>query len=304
MRTLCAFESAGRLHSFSRAAEDLHTTQSAISRAVADLERRLAVRLFERHHRGVTLTEVGAAYHQTVADSLGRIAGAAAVAAAAVDDDRVVIACSPATVDMLLMPRFETLRRGLGEGAIIRVLGCDYDMLDSLSETDADIVMSYRAGGAPDDEVVVFEEAVAPVCSPEFAATHAATLRLPVARWGSLPFLNYARAARGWVTWDDWFEAAGRPDPMPHYRNFDDYVYMVDAAVAGQGLALGWRNFMDRFFDAGSLIAVVDRFEEFDRPHFARLTERGRRRRLARLCLGLLGTIGDAATRTGPRKDG
>jgi len=304
MQMLRALESAGRLRSFSRAAEELHTTQSAISRTIADLEYRIAVQLFERHHRSVSLTEAGELYHRAVTDGLARIAVAAAVAANAVEENRITIACGPGTSEMFLMPRFETLRRGLGEDAIIRVLGCDYDMLDRLSETDADIVFTYRASGAPGDRVVAFHEAIAPVCSPGFAATHADILRRPVPQWGSLPFLNFAHPPERWVTWDHWFEAVGRPAPMPRYRNYPDYVYMIDAAVAGRGLALGWRNFMDRFFSAGSLVAAVDGFVEFDRPHFARLTERGWRRPLARRCLGILGGIAEAAPSTGPRRDG
>ena len=304
MQMLRALESAGRLRSFSRAAEELHTTQSAISRTIADLERRIAVRLFERHHRSVNLTEAGELYHRAVTDGLARIAVAASVAADTLEENRITIACGPSTSELFLMPRFETLRRGLGEDAIIRVLGCDYDTLDRLSETDADIVFTYRALGAPGDRVVAFREAVTPVCSPDFAATHADILRRPVPQWGSLPFLNFAHPPERWVTWEHWFEAVGRPAPMPRYRNYPDYVYMIDAAVAGLGLALGWRNFMDRFFNAGSLIPAADGFVEFDRPHFARLTERGRRRPLARRCLDLLGGMAEAEPSTGSRRDG
>ena len=56
MRHLRVFESAARLGGFSAAAQELHTTQSAVSRTVADLERLLGTALFERVHRGVRLT--------------------------------------------------------------------------------------------------------------------------------------------------------------------------------------------------------------------------------------------------------
>ena len=297
MQTLRAFESAGRLHSFSRAAEELHTTRSAVSRAIADLERRIAVRLFKRCHRSVSLTEAGELYHRAVTDGLARIARAAAVATTAVDDDRVVIVCGRATSELFLRPRFEALRQGLGEDAIIRVLRCEHSFLarPELMDLDRiDLMVSYHsAADVPDDRVVAFHEAIAPVCSPHFAATHADILRRPVAQWGSLPFLNFARPTQGWATWDHWFEAVGRPAPMPRYRNYDDYVYMIDTAVAGRGLALGWRNFMDRFFNAGSLVPAADGFVEFDRPLVARLTERGQRRRLARQCLAVFASLSE-----------
>ena len=96
-----------------------------------------------------------------------------------------------------------------------------------------------------------------------------------------MPFLRLARPAHGWVTWHDWFEAVGYPVPRPRYIGIDDYVYLIEAAVAGQGLALGWRHFIDRYLDAGTLVAVMDGFVEFDRCCFAKLTERGRRRPVA-----------------------
>ena len=61
MRHLRTFEGAARLGSFSAAAEELHTTQSAVSRTIADLERRLGTMLFERVRRGVRLTPNGIA---------------------------------------------------------------------------------------------------------------------------------------------------------------------------------------------------------------------------------------------------
>ena len=59
MRTLRIFESAARHLNFSAAATELHTSQPAVSRAIADLERRLVVRLFERDHRTISLTPAG-----------------------------------------------------------------------------------------------------------------------------------------------------------------------------------------------------------------------------------------------------
>jgi LysR family glycine cleavage system transcriptional activator len=56
LTALRTFESAGRLLSFSRAADELLVTQAAVSRQIRDLERYLGMSLFERHHRRVILT--------------------------------------------------------------------------------------------------------------------------------------------------------------------------------------------------------------------------------------------------------
>ena len=129
------------------------------------------------------------------------------------------------------------------------------------------------------------------MCSPGFAETHEQVLARPVAEWGCLPFLGLVRPAQGWITWRDWFEFAGCPLFQPRYIGFEDYVYLIEAAVGGQGLALGWGQFVDRYIDAGRLVAVIDGFSEFDRSCFASLTARGRQRSVARRCLDVLGTL-------------
>ena len=129
-----------------------------------------------------------------------------------------------------------------------------------------------------------------PVCAPDFAAAHAQTLNRPVAEWGGLVFLDLARPGRGWASWKDWFEAIGCPDPAPRYTGFDNYVYLLRAAAAGHGVALGWQHFIDHHLETGALVALADGFVVTGRPHFAVLTPRGRRKPVARACLGFFDT--------------
>src|SRR5215471_12539131 len=77
---LRGFEAAGRLLSFTRAAEELFLTQSALSRQVGALEDALGVALFERRHRALALTPVGAAFHRDVTATLNGLAIAAQTA--------------------------------------------------------------------------------------------------------------------------------------------------------------------------------------------------------------------------------
>ena len=99
------------------------------------------------------------------------------------------------------------------------------------------------------------------------------------------------------MTWDDWFESAGCPPPRPCYVDISDYVYLLEAAAAGEGLALGWRHLVDGYLDEGRLIPVAGGYVEFDRHCFARLTDRGRRRPDARRCLDALGALTDRTAR-------
>ncbi|MYG53836.1 MAG: LysR family transcriptional regulator, partial [Rhodospirillaceae bacterium] len=298
---LRAFDAAARHVSFARAAEELEVHQPAVSRYVAELEREIGVRLFERDRRAVVLTPAGEVFHRAVAVGLERIAAGALSAASLAEDERVVIACGGATSELFLRPRLGDVHRALGENAVVRLLHCEEGYLErpNVMETDRiDLLASYHGvDGVPGDEVAVFPEAMAPVCSPGFAAAHGGVLRRPVAAWGALPFLSFARPSLGWATWDDWFEAAGRPEPAPRYRNYDDYVYMIDAAIAGQGLALGWRNFVGRYLDAGSLVAAGGGFVGFGRSFAVRLTGYGRHRPVARRCLDAFAALANETAR-------
>lgn len=53
-------------------------------------------------------------------------------------------------------------------------------------------------------------------------------------------------------------EAAGRPEASPRYLGFNSYAYVLEAAIAGRGIALGWRGFIERHLDTGSLVVLVD----------------------------------------------
>ena len=288
MRLLRVFESAARLGNFSAAAEELHTTQSAVSRAVADLERSLGTKLFDRVRRGVRLTQHGDLYLEAVAAGLGRIGAAGAVLNAA-NAAPVVIAASHGVSMLLLMPLRDELYRAVGSADThVHVLTVDYDMLERVGEREVDIVLSYDPGnGPPEDRAIAFRQAVRPVCAPGYAAEHAGVLDRPVREWDGLTILEGDRPSRGWATWDDWFEAVGRPRSPPRRLTYFDYMYLLQDAIAGKGLAIGCRRPTAPYLESGALVGVGDGFVEIDRPQYARLTERGRDRPPARQCLEL-----------------
>ena len=285
LRSLRMFESVARYESFSRAAEELNTSQPSASRHIADLERYFSVKLIDRKRRGARLTEAGKALYPGIASALDSITSSVAAVSDLSGAKRLVIACSHGTSLLFLMPRFETLRQLLGDDVCVRILTCDYDMLERLTSADADIVISYsNRDSAPADRHVLMQPGMGPVCSPEFAAVHWKTLRQPVEEWGAMRFLSYARPARGWATWNDWFDVAGEPEPSPEYVEHYDYTYLMDACVAGRGLALAWDAFVERHIETGRLVATARGFTKFDCALYAVLTERGRVNPVARRC--------------------
>lgn len=284
-----AFESAARLGSLSRAAEELRTSQPAISRLVANLEKQLSVQLFERSRTGVTLTDAGTRFHDAVGAGLGIIRAAANEIADRPGGKQVVITCSHEISHFLLMPQYELLQEALGELVEIRILTYHYGTQNLPHEPAADIVLAWEANLGEEDRVVLLREAVRPLCSPGYAETHAEILNGPVSGWSGLAFLDLKRPNQGWASWEDWFKSAGRPRRPPRYMGFDSYIYVLEAAAAGRGIALGWKHWIERYIDTGALVGLGDGFVEYDNYFCGMFTEKGRRNPLAQKCLEFLG---------------
>ena len=285
-RALVAFESAARHRSFSRAARELGTFQSAISRQIATLENWVSIRLFERSSAGVKLTAAGRHLREAIASGLETIHRGIAEAEEFSSDEQVVIACSHDVSQFILLPRFNSLCKTLGEHVRIRILTYDQDIRYLPPDPIPDVVFTWNDPDAPSpNRVPVLQEAVRPVCSPTFAATHADVLNGSISSWGDLTFIDYTRQNGGWVTWDDWFTATGRPKVRLHYVGFESYPYVLETAAADRGIALGWRGFVESYLESGALVALGEGFVEFDSYCSCVLTENGRGKMLAKKCL-------------------
>ena len=175
-----------------RASSD-RTWQPAISHKVANLEKHFATRLLERSRTGVTLTDAGKRFHESVSTGLGIIRAAVAEIAAWPGGEQVVIACSHDASHFWLLQRYQSLREALGERVSIRILTFHYDMRNLPPGPSADVLMEREAKLAAQDRVVIQDEAVRPVCSSGYAATDAGVLRGPVSGWSGLTFLKVTR---------------------------------------------------------------------------------------------------------------
>ena len=285
---LLAFESAARNGHFSRAAEELNTSQSAVSRHIAGLEEQLGTKLFERKGGKSALNGAGERLFRSVTLGLQTIQAAALEVSNAPDDEQLVIACTHEISHLYLMPRFEALQKTAGQP--IRIMTFDYDNFDVLADPRIDMVFSYQdLGSAPEHRAVAFSEAVIPVCSPGFKEANKAALRKGPKAFEPLERLELTKSNRGWATWADWFSAMGLSAPEETGPiGFDNYVYLLEAAAAGRGLALGWRGLIESYLDAGRLVTVGSRFVEFNRPLLAVLTERAQDRSIALKCLSFI----------------
>ncbi len=286
---LMAFDSAARHASFTLAARELGTSQAAVSRQIAKLETWLSARLFERSRAGATLTGAGERFHHGVAAGLAAIHEGAAEATELSRTEEVVISCSHDTSHFFLMPHYATLGRLLAKDVRIRILTYHPALHRLPADPSADIHLTWDSAHVdPEQDAIVIREAIRPVCSRTYATTHAQVLAGPVAGWSGLTFLDLAGFNEGWATWEDWFAVAGSPHGTPRRIEFDYYTYVFEAATAGHGIALGWRHQIKRSIQSGSLVALGKGFVETENRFFGILTEKGRRKPLARTCLALL----------------
>ncbi|MCE3028291.1 LysR substrate-binding domain-containing protein [Salinicola sp. DM10] len=261
LAALLPFEAAARLESFTRAAEELHLTQAAISRQIRALERDLGVALFERRNRGVFLTPAGRELAHTLSENLGQIGRHADAIRGGERGHRVILFCQLCEAFYWLMPRLADFHRRHPE--------IDLKLITStrpLSEQRDPFDVALQTHGRPSGgHALAFtaSDTILPVCSP----AHPAAQQAPLAPAALTTFelLHHQAEPAEWMGWRDWFEAMGEAPPAElGGKRFDSYPLLLQAALSGHGIALGWARTTQRLIAAGELITPVD--ERFFQP--------------------------------------
>jgi LysR family glycine cleavage system transcriptional activator len=286
--TLRAFERVARLGSVTRAAAELHTSQSAISRQLRQLETDLGIALVSANGRGIMLTPAGQAYSQHVSAALAALTRAGEIASA--NEHELTIACTHEVSHLLLMPSYSALKKALGRNAHIRILTCEYSTIPVMIDAGADVIFEYHRTAPKQPSVVVVPEEIVPAASPALAAAEELKLGREPGHWSEIPRLSLTKENSGWATWDDWFEAQGIKAPEARQYQFDNYVYALEAATHGEGLVLAWRGFADRYIETGQLVTLRPTWHHSGSSLYAKLTPNGASKRLARKCISFLAT--------------
>lgn len=242
LHTLPAFEAVARLGSFLAAAEALYLTPSAISHRIKQLEEHLGQPLFERRHRAVVLTAAGRRYLAVVREALLRLDEASAVLRAP-RRERLRISAAPALGSKWLVARVAEYQQDHPD--LEFTLGTATG-LGPLLNGEADIGLRYGEEEWPGLLAwKLFEERVFPVCSPTLAANLQTPTDLDGVRLLRHPLLSWSR----------WFAAAGlrRPEPASG-PTYEDALLMLEAAVAGHGVALMAATLAQPYLDEGRLV--------------------------------------------------
>lgn len=247
LATLRAFEAAARHVSFKRAAEELAVTPTAISHQIRSLEDVLGQRLFERRTRHVAMTTAGQILYAPLRAGFDTIAEAVERVRALKTTGIVTLTATMAFTSKWLIPRVAAFRN-LYPDINLRLLASD-DVLD-LWGGAADIAIRYGGDVYANCRTdPMFREAFAPVCSPRLA------VRVPAELAGhSLIHSEWRHVDERAPLWSRWFAEAKLP--YPHAGGhilFSDEAHAIQAAVAGQGVALSSMTFVTDEIAAGLL---------------------------------------------------
>jgi len=253
LTALVEFEAVARLSSFTLAANELGVTQAAVSRQVKFLEESLRVRLFHRLHRSIKLTGEGEALYLVVAEAMQRIAGAFDRLASGTEEQELVLATTAAFSHFRVLPRLQALR--LLEPQLKLRLTTQMFTAD-LRHNDVDIAVRYGNGKWRDGtSSLLFDEEVFPVCSPAWLQANGSPPSL--ADLAKAALIESDSTSEGWMGWEAWFQSAGLRPPKLHYAlRCSLYTDAIQAALQGQGVALGWHRLLGDLLDSGQLIRV------------------------------------------------
>lgn len=259
MLELQAFDTVARHLNISRAATELHVTQSAVSRQIGSLERFVGIRLFRRLGRRLELTEAGLAYLSKVRAGLSLLESATAELMALRGQGGVInLSVPPTFASQFLIPRLAEFR---AQHPDISVNFAPYAHSHDFSRAEGfDAAIQFGEGVWPDARAdYVIGREVDVVCAPAWLAGRA--LRSP-ADLAQVQLLQHALVPNAWREWFESLQVQG-VNALVGPR-FDQYSLIVKSAVLGFGAALVPRCLIEDELERGQLVTL------FGGPHLGR----------------------------------
>ncbi len=250
---LLVFEAAARHSSFTRAAQELNVSQPAVSLAIRQLETTLGARLFARGHRSVSLTEAGEILYHDVSSGFARILETARALRRQGHQSHVTLSVSTAFATYWMVPRL----------AKFHLLHNDIDLRLQTTDKDLDLAQEGVSLGVRRGygdwrgyaSALIAEEELIPVASPRFAEAHPEISSLEALATHRLIHLDEPYRPR--PTWKDWFAAM---NVAYHDRGeglrLNDYALVIQTAMAGEGIAMGWRHVTRTLLEQKLLVQI------------------------------------------------
>jgi len=247
---LQAFESAARHTSISRAAEELHLTQSAVSRKIGQLEAQLGMALFHRVRQRVVLTDAGRVYAADVRAALQQLSAATQKAMSYSEGDGLLnLAVLPTFGTRWLIPRLGDFARLYPKVTVNMAARSEpFDFAQAPLDAAIHFGAPHWAGAVCE---YLMHEQVVPLCSPAYRR------QLGIKRVQDLATAMLLQQTTRPSQWADWFEQVG-VDGLHALRGprFEQFSMIAQAAVSGLGAALLPRFLVEAEIAAGTLVQL------------------------------------------------
>ncbi|MEJ6657074.1 MAG: LysR family transcriptional regulator [Pseudomonas sp.] len=266
-QALICFESAARHESFTKAADELALTQSAVCRQIANLESFLDVQLFRRTRRGVRLTETGQTYSRRIAGRLD-----------AVERDTLSVMGNQgtATLELALVPTFGTqwllprLSDYLVQHPHVTINMTNRTRPFLFADTEFDAAIYFGDGDWSGTEVhFLMNESPVPVCSPGLLAGQA---QLTAEQISQLPLLQQSTRP---YAWRQWFAATGmRVEHDLNGTRLELFSMLAQAAMHGMGVALIPPFLIRSELESGKLVIACPQSFDSSNAYYLVIPER------------------------------
>ncbi|MBI1391590.1 MAG: transcriptional regulator GcvA [Alphaproteobacteria bacterium] len=258
LNALRAFEAAARHMSFTKASEELNVTPGAISQQIKGLEDFIGAKVFRRTRRALLLTDNGQAALPLLRDAFSKLEEASRVLSAPGDAKRLNVSVAPSIAGKWLVPRLHSFQERHPEFEVW--VSADMGLADFATD-DVDLAIRYGPGGYEGLIAdLLMAETIVPVCSPRLLdadpplRTPADLVHFTLLHDGSPDKDDSA------PTWPMWLKAAG-VEHVDGARGpkFNQSSLVIEAAVAGRGIALAKSALALADLEAGRLVAPFDR---------------------------------------------
>ncbi len=253
LRSLRSFEAAARNLNFTRAAAEMGVTPAAISHQIKELEDQTGIELFIRTSRSMKLTKAGEILLEASQDCLQTLRRALPRMRRTENLSQLRVSSSPSLAAKWLVPRLDRFLAAM-PGADVRV-DVSAAVVD-FERDDVDVAIRFGAGKYPGLAAeLLFQDRVFPVCSPRLISKDAALNHPRDLLNHTLIHLEWEAHGAPWPNWRMWMMAAGIKDFDDRKGlHFSQTSLTVQAAIDGQGVALGDSNLVADDLAAGRLI--------------------------------------------------
>ena len=282
---LRSFECAARHQSFTQAAEELHLTQSAISRQVKELEEIIGTNLFRRTGRQVQLTKSGKILAQELAVDLENIHQTIMRAISAGRENTAIrLATLPGFASRWLIPRlpeFSALFPDIEISMATRLEPFD------MNREHIDLAIHFGAKDWPDTDMIeLCSETMIAVCSPEFKQQYRIS---QIESLRSAPRLHMETRPMGWAQFFEQYNIVEEHSSSGKY--FDQFSMIIAGVIAALGAGLIPTYLIERELNAGQLVRIGDLSITTKNSYYLVTPSNRKNRDVDRLCNWMINSI-------------